>query len=102
MKIGIMLNLHMYKTVLTEETPGTSSIKDGVFYICAGDICEDDDAHYRFNQKHHDHMFSINGNHDYYNGYFNDAIYHTLTREVDGIKIAGATLWTDLRIPSIG
>ena len=96
MKIGIMSDLHMYKTVLTEETPWDFEPEDDVFYICAGDICEDDDSRHRFVQKHADHMFAINGNHDYYGGYFSDAIYHTKTLEVNGIKIAGATLWTDL------
>ena len=97
MKIGIMSDLHMYKTVLTEETPWDFEPEDDVFYICAGDICEDDDARNRFVQKHYDHMFAINGNHDYYGGTFADAKYHTLLREVNGLRIAGATLWTDVR-----
>lgn len=96
MKIGIMSDLHMYKTVLTEETPWDFEPEPDVFYICAGDICEDADARARFVQKHYDHMFAINGNHDYYGNTFSEALYHTLVREVNGIKIAGATLWTDL------
>jgi predicted phosphodiesterase len=97
MKIGIMSDLHMYKTVLTEETPWDFEPEADVFYICAGDICEDNDARARFNQKHYDHMLSIHGNHDYYGNTFSDAKYHTILREVNGVRIAGATLWTDLQ-----
>jgi predicted phosphodiesterase len=97
MKIGIMSDLHMYKTVLTEETPWDFVPEADVFYICAGDICEDNDARARFNQKHYDHMLSIHGNHDYYGNTFSDAKYHTILRSVNGVRIAGATLWTDVR-----
>jgi hypothetical protein len=42
-------------------------------------------------------MLAINGNHDYYGNTFSDAKYHTILREVNGVRIAGATLWTDLQ-----
>ena len=96
MKIGIMSDLHMNKTVKTEETPWDFEPEPDVFYICAGDICEDVDARARFNQKHYDHMLSIHGNHDYFHTSFSDAKYHTILREVNGVRIAAATLWTDL------
>ena len=96
MKIGIMSDLHMYRTVKTEETSWEFQPKPDVFYICAGDICEDEDARVRFVQSHYDHMLSINGNHDYFHKTFSDAKYHTLLREVNGVRIAAATLWTDL------
>ena len=96
MKIGIMSDLHMYKTVLTAETAWDFEPEPDVFYICAGDICEDWDARAAFCSKHYDHMLSIYGNHDYYGNTFSDAYTHVLSREVDGIKIAAATLWTDL------
>ena len=96
MKIGIMSDLHMNKTVKTVETPWDFEPEADVFYICAGDICEDVDARARFNQKHYDHMLSINGNHDYFHTTFSDAKYHTILREVNGVRIAAATLWTDL------
>jgi predicted phosphodiesterase len=99
MKIGIMSDLHMYRTVLTEETPWDFEPVEGVFYICAGDICEDDNSRHRWVQKHAKHMFVINGNHDYYGGHFTDALYGTKLLEVNGITIAGATLWTDLSNP---
>jgi len=91
MKIGIMSDIHMSTRRLWDY-----DAEDGVFYICAGDISEEADIRHSFNQKHADHMFSINGNHDYYGGYFTDAIHGTKLLEVDGVKIAGATLWTDL------
>jgi predicted phosphodiesterase len=91
MKIGIMSDIHMSTRRLWDY-----DAEDGVFYICAGDISEEADIRHSFNQKHADHMFSINGNHDYYGGYFTDAMHGTKLLEVDGIKIAGATLWTDL------
>jgi predicted phosphodiesterase len=97
MKIGIMSDLHMYKTVKTIETAWDYEPEPDVFYICAGDICEDNDARARFNQKHYDHMLSIHGNHDYYGNTFSDAKYHTILRSVNGVRIAGATLWTDVR-----
>lgn len=98
MKIGIMSDLHMHRTVKTEEMPWDFIPGADVFYICAGDICEDDQLRHAFVQKHHEHMFAINGNHDYYHGTFSDAEYHINSREVNGIKIAGATLWTDLSL----
>jgi hypothetical protein len=42
-------------------------------------------------------MLAINGNHDYFGNTFSDAKYHTILREVNGVRIAGATLWTDLQ-----
>jgi predicted phosphodiesterase len=91
MKIGIMSDIHMHSKAMWD-----FESQEDVFYICAGDICEDADIRHRWVQKHADHMFAINGNHDYYGEYFFDAMYGTKTLEVNGIKIAGATLWTDL------
>lgn len=96
MKIGIMSDLHMYKTVLTVETAWDYEPEPDVFYICAGDICEDAHSRALFVMKHFDHMLSIKGNHDYYGDSFSDAYTHCFSREVDGVKIAAATLWTDL------
>ena len=94
MKIGIISDLHMYNMKPWDFEP-----EDDVFYICAGDISEQYYFRDEFVRKHADHMFSINGNHDYYGNTFSEALYHTLVREVNGIKIAGATLWTDLSKP---
>jgi len=94
MKIGILSDLHM-----SSVRPWDFEPEDDVFYICAGDITEEHDMRHDWIQRHKDHMFAINGNHDYYDGHFTDAIYGTKTHEVNGIKIAGATLWTDLSNP---
>ena len=96
MKIGIMSDLHMHKTVKTVETPWDFEPEAEVFYICAGDICEDAASRAAFCSKHYDHMLAINGNHDYFHTTFSDAKYHTILREVNGVRIAAATLWTDL------
>lgn len=89
MKIGIMSDLHMNGS--WDFDP-----EDDVFYICAGDISEDQMVRFQFVHAHIDHMFAINGNHDYYGSTFSDAYMHLLTRTVGDVKIAGATLWTDL------
>ena len=94
MKLGIMSDLHMKDNLSWDFEP-----EEDVFYICAGDICEDGNSRQRWVQKHADHMFAINGNHDYFGGYFSDALYGTKLQEVDGVRIAGATLWTDLSSP---
>lgn len=96
MRIGIMSDLHMGATVKTQESDWNFEPEADTFYICAGDICEDDNTRHRWVQKHRDHMFAINGNHDYYGGYFADALYGTKLLNIDGVSIAGATLWTDL------
>jgi predicted phosphodiesterase len=90
-KIGIMSDLHMRDNLSWDFEP-----EEGVFYICAGDISEDDNSRHRWVQKHADHMFAINGNHDYYGASFSDVYMHLHTKTVGDIKIAGATLWTDL------
>lgn len=90
-KIGIMSDLHMYEGDPWDFTP-----EDDVFYICAGDISENLTARFNFVLDHNDHMLAIRGNHDYYGETFSDAYTHTKAQEVNGVKIAAATLWTDL------
>lgn len=99
MKIGIMSDLHMGVTVRTRETTWDFEPEDGVFYICAGDVCEDANARHRWIQKHQEYLFAINGNHDYYHDTFAGSECHVSSIVKDGIKIAGATLWTDLSNP---
>jgi predicted phosphodiesterase len=93
-KIGILSDIHMNRNRPWDFVP-----KNDVFYICAGDISEDHGFREEFIQRHNEHMFAILGNHDYYDSTFSDAYLHLQSREVDGIKIAGATLWTDLSNP---
>lgn len=94
MKIGIMSDLHMHS-----EAPWNFEPEDDVFYICAGDISEEYNFRNYWYNSHEDHLFAIPGNHDYYGSSFESAINSTNTREVNGVKIAGATLWTDLSNP---
>lgn len=69
-----------------------------VFYLCAGDIDSSTKARQAFIDKHSDHMLAIKGNHDFYGGSF-DPVQTPIEREVNGFKIAAATLWTDLSNP---
>lgn len=94
MKIGIMSDLHMLRLASWDFEP-----EPDVFYICAGDISEDHHFRNIWHNKHGDHLFAILGNHDYYGSSFEHAIRCAKTREVNGVKIAGATLWTDLVDP---
>ena len=94
MKIGIMSDLHMLRLASWDFEP-----EPDVFYICAGDISEDHHFRNVWHNRHRDHLFAILGNHDYYGTSFENAIRCTKMREVNGIKIAGATLWTDLVDP---
>lgn len=66
------------------------------FYLCAGDIDSNLFRRKKFLDKHKSHMFYVYGNHDFYSGSMRFHQQDTKTREVDGLKIAGATLWTDL------
>jgi Icc-related predicted phosphoesterase len=89
-----MSDLHMHR-----DAPWDFEPEPDVFYICAGDISEDYNFRNAWHNRHGDHMFAILGNHDYYGTSFENAIRCTKMREVNGIKIAGATLWTDLINP---
>lgn len=91
MKIGIMSDLHMHRGQPWDFVPQV-----GVVYVCAGDISEDDVYRNEFKQKHLPYMFAIDGNHDYFGLDFKHTLYHKQIREIQGVTIAGATLWTDL------
>lgn len=93
MKFGIMSDLHMDR-----HNWDFAPMAD-TFYICAGDVVESDYQREKWLRDKKDYIFYINGNHDYYNGFFDDAMSCMKTKVVDGIKIAGATLWTDLSNP---
>lgn len=92
MKFGIFSDLHM------EFQPWFFEPDPDVFYLCAGDIHPNalmrDYFYSLFNGK----IFGVKGNHDYYGHSFRDATYDFPgVQVVDGLKIAGATLWTDIR-----
>ena len=91
MKLGIFSDLHM------EFEPWLFEPQDDVMYVNAGD------THPRAMMRDYfdslfknDNYFSIMGNHDYYDGTFIGADTHFHSKIVNGIKIAGAPLWTDL------
>lgn len=94
MKIGILSDLHMTQEEFWDYKPVPN-----VFYICAGDISDSREISEYWMLRYRACTFSILGNHDYYGGSFNDAIDGTKTLTVNGVKIAGATLWTDLSNP---
>lgn len=91
MKLGVISDLHM------EFEPWFFEPDPDVFYVNAGD------THPRVMMRDYfaglfkdDNYFAIKGNHDYYGDTFHGADTHFHSRIVDGIKIAGAPLWTDL------
>lgn len=91
MKFGIFSDLHM------EFQPWLFEPEADTFYLNAGDTHPDvqlrDAFHFQFKGK----IFSIKGNHDYYGNSFRDAdLDFPETLDVEGIKIAGATLWTEI------
>ena len=96
MKLGILSDLHLefdrsYPAWDFEPEPD-------VFYICAGDIHSNHYERFAFISRHEDHMFHVLGNHDYYGREFpHEGLGKTF--EKDGVKFAGATLWTDLSDP---
>lgn len=103
MKIGIFSDLHLHTTnpyqFEPDDSPYDLENQDGVFYINAGDVSDDIDTRRTFLEKHQNYMFSVMGNHDYYHGEFPDPVDYMSVRQVGDIKIAGATLWTDVSNP---
>ena len=94
MKLGIISDLHM------EFSPYELTKENDVTYIVAGDI--------HSNTNLRDHWLNINeidfhvlGNHDWYDGErdFKNAPYDFRSKLINGLTLAGATLWTDLSKP---
>lgn len=92
MKIGILSDLHLYFDPTWNFVP-----EDDVYYICAGDISESRVDRNKFIKSHEGHMFTVLGNHDFYRESFWVGPGHTV--EIGGLKIAGATLWTEMNSP---
>lgn len=90
MKFGILSDLHLHFDKKWDFVP-----EDGVFYLCAGDIIEEHNKRKLFLEKHENHMFSVMGNHDFYRSSFWIGPGHTKT--IKDVKIAGATLWTEMK-----
>jgi len=94
MKLGIFSDLHLEHDKITN--PYVFVPEEDVFYINAGDT--DATAMFRnqFIRDEEDRMFSILGNHDYWEGDFIEYPESMYERTVGGVKIAGATLWTPM------
>jgi predicted phosphodiesterase len=92
MKFGIFSDLHM------EFQPWLFEPEADVFYLNAGDTHPNSLTRDYFTKEvMGENYFYIYGNHDYYGGTFRDADMDVFSRCVNGLKIAGATLWTDIR-----
>lgn len=97
MKFGIFSDLHM------EFEPWFFEPDPDVFYLNAGDTHPQWLMRDYFHSLFKDKVFSIKGNHDYYGNSFKDADKDypesIWVEKPDGsvLKIAGATLWTDIR-----
>jgi predicted phosphodiesterase len=90
MKLGIFSDLHLeFSSWDYEPDPD-------VFYINAGDTHPYPEIREYFRKKFQDNYFGVMGNHDYYHGTFEGAEGHFSSRIEGGIKIAGATLWTEM------
>jgi Icc-related predicted phosphoesterase len=89
-KLGILSDLHM------EFSPYDFKPEPGVFYVNAGDIHSHTNFRRKWINEHEEHMFCVLGNHDYYYNIHEQPEDFPNVREVDGLRIAGATLWTDL------
>lgn len=98
-KIGILSDLHM-EFDKNNESRWDFVPQDGVLYICAGDIDSARGRRHAFLERHAGHMLHIMGNHDFYGYPLTDGKFIDTTYK--GLKIAGATLWTDLSIKGAG
>ena len=93
MKFGIFSDLHM------EFQPWEFTPEADVFYLNAGDTHPLAIVRNNFTNKFApDKYFAVMGNHDYYGNSFRDADLDVFESELpNGMKICGATLWTDIR-----
>ena len=92
MKFGIFSDLHM------EFQPWFFEPEDDIFYLNAGDTHPNKLMRDYFESLFkNNNYFGVLGNHDYYGHSFRDAEMDVFTKCVNGLKIAGATLWTDIR-----
>jgi predicted phosphodiesterase len=92
MKFGIFSDLHM------EFQPWLFEPEADVFYLNAGDTHPQAIVRNNFANKFEpDKYFAVMGNHDYYGSSFRDADTDVFMKCVNGLKIVGTTLWTDIR-----
>lgn len=90
MKFGIFSDLHM------EFEPWFFEPDPDVFYLNAGDTHPQFLIRDYFFSLFKGNLYSVMGNHDFYRGSFENADLHFSTCIHNDVKIAGATLWTDI------
>ena len=90
MKFGVISDLHM------EFQPWLFEPESDVFYLNAGDTHPQQLTRDYFTKVMGENYFYIYGNHDYYGGSFKNAEMDVFVKHVNGLKIVGATLWTDI------
>lgn len=91
MKFGIFSDLHM------EFEPWFFEPDPDVFYLNAGDTHPHFLTRDYFEGLFKGKCFSVMGNHDYYGSSFKKADEDFGFQRLGNLKIAGATLWTDIR-----
>ncbi len=91
MKFGIFSDLHM------EFQPWFFEPEADVFYLNAGDTHPQALTRDYFTELMGPNYFYVYGNHDYYGNSFKNAEMDVFVKHTNGLKIAGATLWTDIR-----
>lgn len=89
MKLGIFSDLHLEFGVPWDYRP-----EPGVFYLNAGDTHPNTGERHKFAERFGEDYLQVMGNHDYYGSSFKDADLDVEYASVQGVKIAGATLWT--------
>ena len=100
MKIGIFSDLHLEFDKQGSEYQITP--EDDVFYLCAGDVHPNAIRRRYFFNSLKENIFSVEGNHDFYGSFFDQTLTDDAlkTRTLpNGMKVAGATLWTNLTDP---
>lgn len=95
-KFGIFSDLHFDHHALWDFDPAAYDVD---LWLNAGDTATNMLIREYFITKGCPNQFFILGNHDFWNQDIHPPASYCHTREIEGIKIAGAPLWTDLSNP---